>query len=42
MTPASVAPAGGSQGTGQDLGRGGKMPVSLIPKALSATGAGQA
>ncbi|MCB1260115.1 MAG: TIGR03960 family B12-binding radical SAM protein, partial [Acidimicrobiales bacterium] len=42
VVASAVAPAGGSQGTGQDLGRGGEVPVSLIPKALSATGAGQA
>jgi radical SAM superfamily enzyme YgiQ (UPF0313 family) len=28
-----VAPAGGSQGTGQDLGRGGETPVRLLPTA---------
>ncbi len=42
VVASAVAPAGGSQGTGQDLERGGEVPVSLIPKALSATGAGQA
>jgi radical SAM family uncharacterized protein len=26
-----VAPAGGSQGTGQDLARGGEVPVTLLP-----------
>jgi radical SAM family uncharacterized protein len=28
-----VAPAGGSQGTGQDLGRGGDVPVRFLTKA---------
>jgi len=26
-----LAPAGGSQGTGQDLSRGGAVPVTLLP-----------
>ena len=26
-----IAPAGGSQGTGQDLERGGEVPVTLLP-----------
>jgi hypothetical protein len=26
-----LPPAGGSQGTGQDLARGGEIPVTLIP-----------
>jgi radical SAM family uncharacterized protein len=26
-----IAPAGGSQGTGQDLARGGEVPVTLLP-----------
>jgi radical SAM family uncharacterized protein len=26
-----IAPAGGSQGTGQDLSRGGEVPVTLLP-----------
>jgi radical SAM family uncharacterized protein len=32
VVASSVAPAGGSQGTGQDLGRGGEVPVFLRPK----------
>ena len=39
-----IAPAGGSQGTGQDLDRGGEVPVSLMPTrrvpALPGEGAG--
>ena len=27
-----IAPAGGSQGTGQDLSRGGEVPVALLPR----------
>ncbi|MFZ4516077.1 MAG: TIGR03960 family B12-binding radical SAM protein, partial [Acidimicrobiia bacterium] len=27
-----IAPAGGSQGTGQDLARGGEVPVTLLPR----------
>jgi hypothetical protein len=27
-----VPPAGGSQGTGQDLSRGGEVPVELLPR----------
>jgi hypothetical protein len=27
------APAGGSQGTGQDLTRGGDVPVTFLPRA---------
>jgi hypothetical protein len=27
-----VPPAGGSQGTGQDLARGGEVPVTLLPR----------
>ncbi len=29
-----IAPAGGSQGTGQDLERGGEVPVALMPSRL--------
>jgi hypothetical protein len=29
-----VAPAGGSQGTGQNLALGGSVPISLRPKSL--------
>ncbi len=32
-----VPPAGGSQGTGQDLGSGGVVPVHLLPRAPSAS-----
>ncbi len=39
-----IAPAGGSQGTGQDLDRGGEVPVALMPTrrepAMSGDGAG--
>ncbi len=31
----AVAPAGGSQGTGQDLGRGGEIPITLLPSRSS-------
>jgi radical SAM family uncharacterized protein len=31
-----VAPAGGSQGTGQDLSRGGDVPVALLPTRVPA------
>jgi radical SAM family uncharacterized protein len=38
-----IAPAGGSQGTGQDLERGGEVPITLMPTrrepALATTGA---
>ena len=27
-----LAPAGGSQGTGQDLAKGGEVPVVLLPR----------
>jgi radical SAM family uncharacterized protein len=33
-----VPPAGGSQGTGQDLTRGGQVPVVLSPRPISVTG----
>ena len=32
-----IAPAGGSQGTGQDLERGGEIPVSLMPTRRTET-----
>jgi radical SAM family uncharacterized protein len=31
VVASSVAPAGGSQGTGQDLGSGGRVPVRFLP-----------
>ena len=31
VVASSVAPAGGSQGTGQDLGTGGTVPVRFLP-----------
>jgi len=31
VVASSVAPAGGSQGTGQDLGSGGQVPVRFLP-----------
>ncbi len=34
-----VAPAGGSQGTGQDLTRGGEVPVTLLPTRREPAGA---
>lgn len=33
-----IAPAGGSQGTGQDLDRGGEVPVTLMPKRREPAG----
>jgi radical SAM family uncharacterized protein len=35
-----VPPAGGSQGTGQDLARGGEVPVTLLPRRPEPTPAG--
>jgi radical SAM family uncharacterized protein len=35
-----VPPAGGSQGTGQDLARGGEVPVTLLPRRPESTPAG--
>jgi hypothetical protein len=35
VVASSVAPAGGSQGTGQDLERGGAMPVFLGPTRVA-------
>jgi radical SAM family uncharacterized protein len=32
VVASAVAPAGGSQGTGQDLRRGGDVPVALLPR----------
>jgi radical SAM superfamily enzyme YgiQ (UPF0313 family) len=34
-----IAPAGGSQGTGQDLERGGEVPVALMPTRREPAGA---
>jgi radical SAM family uncharacterized protein len=34
-----IAPAGGSQGTGQDLSRGGQVPVTLMPTRREPAGA---
>jgi len=34
-----IAPAGGSQGTGQDLSRGGEVPVTLMPTRRETAGA---
>ncbi|MDJ0771275.1 MAG: TIGR03960 family B12-binding radical SAM protein [Ilumatobacter sp.] len=34
-----MAPAGGSQGTGQDLTRGGEVPVQLLPRQPERVGA---
>ncbi len=34
-----IAPAGGSQGTGQDLSRGGEVPVTLMPIRRQPAGA---
>jgi hypothetical protein len=33
VVASAVAPAGGSQGTGQDLGSGGSVPVQLLSRA---------
>ncbi len=35
-----IAPAGGSQGTGQDLTRGGEVPVTLLPTRREPAGVG--
>ncbi|HUC33389.1 MAG TPA: TIGR03960 family B12-binding radical SAM protein, partial [Ilumatobacteraceae bacterium] len=32
VVASAVPPAGGSQGTGQDLARGGEVPVTLLPR----------
>jgi radical SAM family uncharacterized protein len=37
VVASAVPPAGGSQGTGQDLDRGGLIPVALQPRAQRAT-----
>jgi radical SAM family uncharacterized protein len=36
VVASSVAPAGGSQGTGQDLGTGGRVPVKFLSTAVPA------
>jgi len=42
VVASAVPPAGGSQGTGQDLDRGGTVPVELMPSRVgSAAGAGR-
>ena len=35
-----IAPAGGSQGTNQDLSRGGEVPVTLMPTRREPAGVG--
>jgi radical SAM family uncharacterized protein len=37
VVASSVAPAGGSQGTGQDLARGGEVPVRLLARVPAGT-----
>ena len=39
VVASAVPPAGGSQGTGQDLGRGGDVPVTLLPRKPAGVGA---
>jgi hypothetical protein len=34
VVASTVPPAGGSQGTGQDLSRGGEVPVTLIARPV--------
>jgi radical SAM family uncharacterized protein len=36
VVASATPPAGGSQGTGQDLGRGGEVPVTLLPRSAAA------
>jgi radical SAM superfamily enzyme YgiQ (UPF0313 family) len=36
VVASAVAPAGGSQGTGQDLARGGAVPIALLPTRAGA------
>jgi len=38
VVASAVPPAGGSQGTGQDLGRGGEVPVTLLPRRPAGVG----
>jgi hypothetical protein len=40
VVASAVAPAGGSQGTGQDLASGGEVPVFLRPTAGAGAAAG--
>jgi len=39
VVASAVPPAGGSQGTGQDLQRGGEVPVTLLPRRPAGVGA---
>ena len=39
VVASAVPPAGGSQGTGQDLQRGGEVPVTLLPRKPVGVGA---
>jgi radical SAM family uncharacterized protein len=39
VVASAVPPAGGSQGTGQDLRRGGEVPVTLLPRKPVGVGA---
>jgi len=39
VVASAVPPAGGSQGTGQDLQRGGEVPVTLMPRHPAGVGA---
>jgi radical SAM family uncharacterized protein len=39
VVASAVPPAGGSQGTGQDLVRGGEVPVTLLPRKPAEVGA---
>ncbi len=39
VVASAVPPAGGSQGTGQDLSRGGEVPVALLPRRPQPQGA---
>ncbi|MEI8238844.1 MAG: TIGR03960 family B12-binding radical SAM protein [Actinomycetota bacterium] len=39
VVASSVPPAGGSQGTGQDLARGGEVPVAMLPRKPLSVGA---
>src|SRR3546814_8301682 len=41
VVASAVPPAGGSQGTGQDLLRGGEGPVTLLPRTPAGGGAGR-
>jgi radical SAM family uncharacterized protein len=39
VVASATPPAGGSQGTGQDLARGGEVPVTLLPRKPAGVGA---